>query len=98
VRIEKPKSIHFVLGQTHFREWFHDHTDRVLVHEGKMQTYGTQTQGQGGVLKPLPIADEANVEKRRADAGMEPLAEYLKTLRQENEKLSGAQRRETGKD
>ncbi len=71
-------------------------TDRILVHEGKMQMYGTQAQGQGGVLKPLPIADEANVDRRRALAGMPPLAEYLKTLRQENDRLSG--RQETPKE
>jgi hypothetical protein len=73
-------------------------TDRILVHEGKMQMYGTQVQGQGGDIKPLPIADEANVDKRRADVGMEPLAEYLRNHRQLNEKLSGSQKQTKGKD
>jgi hypothetical protein len=63
-------------------------SDRVLVHEGKKQMYGTQLQEQGGGLRPLPIADEANVDQRRALAGMEPLAEYLKTSRQQNERLA----------
>lgn len=66
-------------------------TDRVLVGEKKQQVYGTQLQGQGGTFKPLPIKDEANVDKRRVEVGLPPLAEYLKTAQAEYEKLSGKQ-------
>ena len=53
--------------------------DRVLTNQGKPQIYGTQLQwsqgpGQGELY---PIEDEANVDERRAEAKMPPLAEYL---------------------
>jgi hypothetical protein len=56
-------------------------TDRVLVAEGKPQIYGTQMIVQGKALVPRPIADEAHLDKRRAEMGMEPFAEYLKELK-----------------
>jgi hypothetical protein len=67
-------------------------TDRVLVAEKKKQVYGTQLQGQGGTFKPHPIEDEANVDKRRAEVGLPPLAEYLKTAQAEYDKLLGKKR------
>lgn len=58
-------------------------TDRVLVGEGKLQIYGSQfhTNAQGEMV-PQPIADAANVDARRKDVGLTPLAEYAKVLRQ----------------
>jgi hypothetical protein len=58
--------------------------DRVLVAEGKPQVYGTQAKGQWKGHEPVlePIEDEANVDKRRAEVGLPPLAEYLVTLKQ----------------
>ncbi len=53
-------------------------TDRVLVHEGKPQRYGSQLSIVDGKLKPSPIEDEANVDVRRKEMGMMPLAEYIK--------------------
>jgi hypothetical protein len=59
--------------------------DRVLVREGKPQVYGTQAKsadkwkGHEPVLDP--IEDKANVDKRRAEVGLPPLAEYLVTLK-----------------
>ena len=50
-------------------------TDRILVGEHKPQRFGTQMDGQ---FKPQPIEDEANVDKRRAEMGLNPLAVYLK--------------------
>jgi hypothetical protein len=52
--------------------------DRVAVAAGKPQVYGTQIQcGSDGTPQPVtPIADEANVEQRRADAGLQSLADY----------------------
>jgi hypothetical protein len=60
--------------------------DRVLVREGKPQVYGTQAKappnwkGHEPVLEP--IEDEANVDKRRAEVGLPPLAEYLVMLKE----------------
>jgi hypothetical protein len=56
--------------------------DRVLVGEGKPQIYGTQMKIKGKEIIPDPIEDEANLDKRRAEMGMEPFAEYLKDLKE----------------
>lgn len=54
-------------------------TDRVLLYEGKKQLYGTMTtRNEKGEVVPQPIEDEANVDKRRAKLGLEPLDEYLR--------------------
>jgi len=59
--------------------------DRVLVHEGKPQIYGTQAKsfeywnGKEPVLEP--IEDETNVDKRRAKLHLPPLSEYLGLLK-----------------
>jgi hypothetical protein len=64
-------------------------TDRILVAEKKKQTYGTQLQRQGDRFTPQPIEDEANVDKRRAEVGLPPLAEYLKAAQAGYDKLAG---------
>jgi len=56
--------------------------DRVLLSANKPQYYGTQAQIKGHEIVLDPIQDEANVDKRRAEVGLPPLAEYLKELRQ----------------
>ncbi len=62
-------------------------TDRVLVGEKKKQLYGTQLQANDkGQYVPLPIEDEAHVDQRRRDMGMEPLANYLKMANQQLKK------------
>jgi hypothetical protein len=55
-------------------------TDRVLAGEKKKQMYGTQFTMKDGRLEPRPIDDEANVDRRRAEVGLPPLAEYRKQL------------------
>jgi tetratricopeptide (TPR) repeat protein len=62
-------------------------TDRVLVREGKPQRYGTQFSdtrflGASGELKLQPLEDEANVDVRRKEVGLPPLAEYVKQMEQ----------------
>jgi Family of unknown function (DUF6624) len=60
-------------------QWVALMTDRLLVlREKKKQLYGTQLDAKDGKIVPLPIEDEANVDKRRKELGMPPLAEYLK--------------------
>jgi len=54
-------------------------TDRVLSNEGKKQLYGTQLVQTAGRMVPKPIEDEAKVDERRKEVGLQPLAEYLKT-------------------
>lgn len=58
-------------------------TDRFLISEGKPQRYGTQTRiTKDGKFEVPPIEDEANVDKRRAEVGLGPLAEYIERMRQ----------------
>lgn len=53
--------------------------DRMLMENGKPQKYGTQLISRNnGPLQLHPIEDEANVNKRRADMGMESIEDYLK--------------------
>lgn len=53
-------------------------TDRVAVAKGEPQTFGTQIRCAGKQpVFPTPIADRGDVEERRADAGLDPLEDYL---------------------
>lgn len=53
--------------------------DRVRVNTGQKQIYGTQFQDNedGTALIPKPIEDSLNVEIRRAEMDLPPLATYL---------------------
>jgi hypothetical protein len=48
--------------------------DRVAVHEGRPQTYGTQHEWRGGTCVPVTIEDPEHVDARRRAAGLGPLA------------------------
>ncbi|SIQ58205.1 DUF6624 domain-containing protein [Pontibacter lucknowensis] len=54
--------------------------DRVRMYNNQPQLYGSQLKNNPETNKPefYPIEDEANVDKRRATIGMEPLSEYAK--------------------
>jgi hypothetical protein len=52
-------------------------TDRVLLHEGGQQVYGTQLTRRGGRWVPDNLRDPDSVDERRAAVGMGPLAERL---------------------
>ena len=56
--------------------------DRVLVGEDKPQIYGTQLYWDDttGKCELFPIDDKAEVDSRRRDLGMVPLAEYVKMV------------------
>jgi hypothetical protein len=56
-------------------------TDRVLLAEGKNQVHGTQFTEKDGEWVPRPLDDPENVDKRRAEAGLPPLAEYVEQLK-----------------
>ena len=59
-------------------------TDRLLVAEGRKQLYGTQFLFANGQLTRRPIADEANLDQRRAKVGLEPFAEYEELIKQQH--------------
>jgi hypothetical protein len=55
--------------------------DRVLVGERKPQRYGTQLRRRDdGTLEPMRLIDPEQVDERRARVGLEPLAEYIRTV------------------
>lgn len=56
-------------------------TDRIRTSEGKPQLYGTQGQtSSDGSIIPFPIEDEEHVDERRKVLGLEPVAEYFKSM------------------
>jgi hypothetical protein len=55
-------------------------TDRVVCAEEKKQLYGTQFIVRDGRSEPQPIDDETNLDKRRAEVGLRPFAEYREQL------------------
>ncbi|HET6253504.1 MAG TPA: DUF6624 domain-containing protein [Puia sp.] len=53
--------------------------DRLLTEQGKPQIYGSQVKmDPKGKAMFFPIADEPNVDKRRASVGLEPLESYAR--------------------
>ncbi|MEU4234881.1 DUF6624 domain-containing protein [Nonomuraea sp. NPDC026600] len=57
--------------------------DRVRVNEGRPQVYGTQYHSPDDVLQPRPIEDRERLDERRAEAGLEPHADYDSSMRQQ---------------
>lgn len=54
--------------------------DRVMLKLAGKQRYGTQSHCVDGKRQPLPLEDTAALAGRRAEAGLEPEAEYLAGL------------------
>jgi hypothetical protein len=55
-------------------------SDRLAVHEGRPQPYGSQISCQDGVYKPLPIEDPDSLDARRLKLGLTPYATFEKTF------------------
>jgi hypothetical protein len=55
--------------------------DRVRVNAGQPQLYGTQFTSAGGTPGPCPIEDPGRLDQRRAQAGLEPFADYETRMR-----------------
>jgi hypothetical protein len=55
--------------------------DRVRVHAGQPQLYGTQFAVTRGEFGPFPIEDPQRLDARRAEAGLEPFAAYEARMR-----------------
>jgi hypothetical protein len=51
-------------------------TDRILIAKGERQIYGTQAGIVDGVVQVRPVEDPDNLDVRRAQMGMIPIAEY----------------------
>jgi hypothetical protein len=55
-------------------------TDQLRVLDGRKQLYGTQVKINKGKVTFHSIEDEKNVDKRRKEIGLPPLAEFKKQL------------------
>jgi hypothetical protein len=55
--------------------------DRMRVHDGQSQLYGTQFTITNGAFGPYPIEDQQRLDERRAAAGLEPFAAYEARMR-----------------
>lgn len=55
--------------------------DRTEMSAGRPQLYGSQITCNGGRLQPAAIADPAGLDRRRADMGLAPMADYLKQFK-----------------
>ncbi len=61
-------------------------TDRIRWLEGRPQVYGSQFDwDEKGELNPLPIEDETDIDARRAEVDLVPLAEGIRQRRAEAE-------------
>lgn len=56
--------------------------DRVAMHRGRPQRYGTQFREVDGQLEPYTLEDPARVDAWRAEMGLGTLAEYRKLFEQ----------------
>lgn len=54
--------------------------DRLRIHVGVKQLFGTQASAKGDFLMLSPIESEQQVDERRAQYGMSPLDSYIKYL------------------
>ena len=55
--------------------------DRVRVHDGRPQLYGTQFTVTDGEFGPCPIEDPARLDERRAEVGLDQFAAYEELIR-----------------
>lgn len=65
--------------------------DRVALNTGNPQIYGTQIGCVDGRAEPAEMVDPESVDHRRAEAGLEPLADYLAELQPDCEAEAEAQ-------
>lgn len=64
--------------------------DRICVFEGRKQVYGTQYDwDEHGELSPHPIGDPDHVDERRRAAGLPPLEENTRRIRDEMREIPG---------
>ena len=57
-------------------------TDRLLLHQGKPQIYGSGFETKDGKLVMSKTKDIKNLDKRRRKIGLPPIADYVKTLKE----------------
>ena len=63
-------------------------TDRVNINSGKPQIYGSQLDYKDDKAVSKNLKDPKNVNKRRAEVGLEPLEDYLKTATEFHQEMN----------
>jgi hypothetical protein len=64
--------------------------DRVRMHDGRDQLYGSQlVLGDDGTLTPWPVDDPAAVDQRRRRLGLPPLAAHVEAMNRRWEDQAG---------
>ena len=58
------------------KSWLAVLEDRILIRQDKPQRYGSQVDTANGV-NLRPVEDEARLDQRRSDMGLEPICTYL---------------------
>ena len=56
--------------------------DRMLVDQGKPQIYGSNFVTENGRLVMSPVEDPGKLDERRKAAGLPPISEYMKMLKE----------------
>jgi hypothetical protein len=57
-------------------------SDRIAVHEGRAQTFGTQFDWDAnGQMSPAPVHDPATLDERRATVGLPPISDSIAEMR-----------------
>jgi len=64
-------------------------TDRVLVAGGQPQEYGTQLRYRDGECVPFPVRDPERVDERRAAMALQPLADYVAIVAEQERRPPG---------
>lgn len=77
----KPVKKAFKRGEITANEYT-NYVDRLLVHQGKLQIYGSNFDMKDGKLVMSETKNLKNLDKRRKKIGLPPIAEYAKLLKQ----------------
>ena len=64
-------------------------TDRVLVADGQPQEYGSQLRYCDGECVPFPVRDPERVDERRAAMALQPLADYVTLVAEQERRPPG---------
>jgi hypothetical protein len=69
-------------------------TDRICVHKGKKQIYGTQfRRNKKGKIELAPVENKKELEKRRKQAGLSTVKEYERVMEKTQEILKKREKR-----
>ncbi|MET0753223.1 MAG: DUF6624 domain-containing protein [Pyrinomonadaceae bacterium] len=80
-KLLKPIKKAFKRGEITANE-YSNYVDRLLVHQGKPQIYGSNFEIKDGKLVMSKTKDVKNLDKRRKKVGLPTIAEYVKLMKE----------------